>query len=114
MSTSRSAWRAGVVGVAAGVVALAMLGPMGCEEQASPPPPSGNSGGSGPLSNLSEQPTSLPGRSAAAGRNAARQMSQEQSRAMGTAQEITGEAAAIEAAGLQWSVPSEWEKVKAS
>ncbi|MBX3358106.1 MAG: hypothetical protein KF745_06735 [Phycisphaeraceae bacterium] len=103
---------------AAFAAGLALLG---CEEKAPPtasPPATPTPGvaasrGNGALSNLSEQPTSMYGRSAKTGKDTAAGIEQNQARAAGLADEITGQANSVEVAGLVWSVPSEWEKVNA-
>lgn len=92
-----------------------------CDETTPPPPatPSGNagttgSGSTGALSHMSDNPTSVLGKSAQSGKTAARQMEQSQSRELAAAKEITGEAAALEVAGLQFSAPTEWQKQNAA
>jgi hypothetical protein len=80
----------------------------GCEEESSGPPPQPQQ----PLSGLSENPTSLYGKSAKMGKDAAHQIGQADAAALGTAQELTGEAAPVNIAGLSWSVPTEWRRIE--
>lgn len=101
------------------VVGAALVGLAGCEDSSAPPPPASGSsgsggGGGGPLSHMSEQPQSMLGKSAQSGKNVGRDIQQSQAREMGMAQEITGEAAAFDVAGLAFSAPTEWTKVAAA
>ncbi len=110
-----------ITGLAAACVASFAI--LGCEEKAppaaSPAPPTPQPGvtssqGNGALNNLSNQPTSMYGKSAKTGKDAAASIEQNQARASALADEISGQANAVEVAGLLWSVPSEWEKVNTS
>lgn len=99
MNTSASMKAAAVCGV------LAVMS--GCDQSA-PPPRSAGSGS--PLDKLAENPSSLHGKSAALARDTRRAAESAQDAAVGTAQEMTGEATALTLAGLTWSAPSAWQK----
>ena len=88
------------------LLALAVFTLPACDDSTSPPPSQGQG-----ISKLSESPTSLPGRSAATGRNAARQITQDQDATVGVAGEITGETQVLNIGNLQWHPPSAWEKL---
>jgi hypothetical protein len=99
-----------------GVLALAVL-PLvsGCDNSSSskPPPSATNTGGGGngnPINHLAESPTSLYGKSAARGRDVARDASNYQDEAAGIAGESTGETQPLTVQGLVWSVPTAWTK----
>ncbi len=77
----------------------------GCEDKSAPPP------SAAPLSGLTETPTSLAGKSAAAGRNAARLAEQSQEQASGLADELAGKSAGSVVGGIEFAVPTTWEKV---
>lgn len=87
----------------------------GCGQ--SPPPPAsatgtGSGGGGGnPIDKLAENPNSLLGKSAATARNTRRMAESAQDAAVGTAQEISGEAEGLNLSGLLWSAPTKWQKV---
>lgn len=89
-----------------------------CDNSTPPPPNTTNTGGGGgggnPVDRLAENPNSLLGKSAARGRDVARQVSSAQDAAVGTAQELSGEAEGFSVAGLHWSVPTNWRKVTPS
>jgi hypothetical protein len=103
---------------ALGVAGILVLGVTGCDKS-TPPPPSatsgtGASGNGNPINKLAENPNSLLGKSAATARDAARKASSAQDAAVGTAQEISGEASALSVSGLIWSAPTTWEKTTPS
>jgi len=77
----------------------------GCEKKTTPPP-----GSNKPLGGLSENPTSLYGRSAASGRSAARAVEANQAQAVAQAQENSGEAAALKVGVVEFRVPVTWQK----
>lgn len=52
------------------------------------------------------------GKSAARGRDVAKDVANDQAATVGVAGEITGETTAIDTGGLQWHVPASWEKQK--
>jgi hypothetical protein len=81
----------------------------GCDDGSSNPPPSAAPTGGG-LSGLTETPSSLAGRSAAAGRNAARLAEQGQQQASGLADELSGKAEGTVVSGIEFAVPVSWEK----
>lgn len=94
-----------------------------CGNNTPPPPPPAPPAGAGapaaggannPINKLAENPQSLYGRSAATARDAARKASSAQDATVGVAQEMSGEAEALNVAGLAWSAPSAWQKVKPS
>lgn len=92
------------------IASAALLGGLmltGCEDKSAPP----SAAPSAPLSGLSETPTSLAGRSAAAGRNAARLAEQGQEQASGLADELSGNAAGSVVGGIEFAVPTAWESV---
>lgn len=89
---------------ASGLILAGLLG--GCEEK-SPPP---SAAPSAPLGGLTETPTSLAGRSAASGRNVARLAEQSQQQASGLADELAGNASGTAIGGIEFVVPSSWEK----
>lgn len=78
----------------------------GCDQ--SPPPPPSAKGN--PINNLAENPSSLPGKSAAFARDTKRKAESAQDAAVGTAQEISGEASPLNVAGLAWSAPTTWQR----
>jgi hypothetical protein len=89
---------------------MALLGGLfagGCEDTSNPPP---SAAPSTPLGGLTETPTSLAGRSAAAGRNTARLAEQGQEQASGLADELAGNAAGSVIGGIEFTVPTSWEK----
>lgn len=100
---------AGVL-IGTGVGVLATLGAGGCEEQSAPAPKNSSSNTIG----LSETPNSLYGRSAKRGKDVAAQIENKQAETVGAAQEMSGEAASLEVAGLVWSVPTSWQKATPS
>jgi len=107
---------------------LALLPLAGCDDKG--PPPSATGGGTGggapapagtnnqlsgkqsgtAIDRLAEEPKSMYGRSAATGRDVARQIENKQAEASAMADEINGAGAAFELAGLKWIVPTRWEK----
>jgi len=91
------------------LAALTVLG--GCED---PTPPPSASGGNTPLGGLTETPQSLAGKSAAAGRNAARLAEQSQQQTSGLADEMAGKATGTVVGGIEFAVPTAWEKLPAS
>ncbi len=93
------------------VVTAAALFGLGCDDGANPPP---SAAPSTPLGGLSETPSSLAGRSAAAGRNAARQAEQGQQQAAGLADELAGNAAGKVVGGIEFAVPTSWEEAPAT
>mgnify|MGYP001432786605 CR=1 FL=1 len=98
----------------------------GCEESAPPPGPTAGSGApvgappsrpqsnapgsTGPLSRLTDQPTSLLGRTAHSGKQVGQQMADRDTAMSGMVDEMSGQAAPLEVGGLRWSVPSEWTR----
>jgi hypothetical protein len=102
-----------MLGIAAGVLlgtglgVLGALGVGGCEEQAAPAPKNS----SGNTIGLSETPNSLYGRSAKRGKDVAAQIENKQAETVGVAEEMSGEASALEVGGVVWSVPTSWQKV---
>jgi len=90
---------------------LTVAGLSGCEDSSAPPP---SATPSTPLGGLSETPTSLAGRSAAAGRDAARLAEQGQQQASGLADELAGNATGTDVGGIQFAVPTSWEKQTAT
>lgn len=99
-----------------GLLAAAAITASACEKTTPPPPPppagAGGAGTSNPINKLAENPNSLLGKSAATARDAARKASSAQDATVGAAQETSGEASALELAGLAWSAPTAWQKVK--
>lgn len=94
-----------------GVAASALVALAACEDKSVPPSAAGGGGSGGALSGLAEQPSSLAGRSAAAGRDAARLAEQAQQQAAGMADELAGKAGAQTIGGLEFKVPTAWEKI---
>lgn len=88
-------------------LALAALTLTACEKS---PPPSAQPKNQGGLSGLADNPTSLPGRSAAAGREAARGIAGEQAQAGALADEVNGQASVITLSGVEFRPPTSWEK----
>lgn len=89
---------------------LILGGAAGCEDSSVPP----SAAPSTPLGGLSETPTSLAGRSAAAGRDAARLAEQGQQQASGLADELAGNATGTVVGGIEFAVPSSWESLPAT
>ena len=86
----------------ASLVGAAFIG-TGCEEESS-------SSGDGGLSGLAENPTSMYGRSAATGRDLARQIEGVDRQREAMADEMSGQTSAVvRVAGLSWRLPSGWE-----
>jgi len=85
-----------------------------CGKTTPPPAPAagGGGGGTNPAGNVIENPNSLLGRSAKTAKNTVRAVGSAQDAAVGTAQEMSGEADPLALAGLAWSSPSKWTKVK--
>lgn len=86
-----------------------------CDNSSSTPPPApapGNTPGGNPISRLSDNPSSLLGKSAARGRDVAKDVANDQAATVGVAGEITGETTAIETGGLQWHAPVAWQSQK--
>lgn len=109
----KSHWRNRIV---TGLLTAAAIAAGACDKT-TPPPPAGTGGAGGagtsnPINKLAENPNSLLGKSAATARDAARKASSAQDAAVGAAQEMSGEASALDLAGLTWSAPAAWEKVK--
>jgi hypothetical protein len=77
----------------------------GCDDSAKPP--ASATGGQG-ISKLAETPSSLLGKSAARGRDVAKDAANAQSAALGMGQELTGEAGSVSLNGVEWSPPTEW------
>jgi len=107
----------GGVGRRIGVVlAVGILGlTVGCEEQgggggSSAGGGSGAGGSGGPLGGLVDQPQSVLGRSAAAGRSAGEQIGTSQDRVGRQADAISGQGdRTVTAGGLSWTAPEGWE-----
>lgn len=78
----------------------------GCDDQTTTPP-AANQGGA----NLSQNPTSLLGRSAKTAKDVASQAENRQAQASGLAGEVTGEASSLTLSGLTWAVPTSWRSV---
>lgn len=97
---------------AACLAAACVLAISGCDKSTPPPPSAGSSGGGNPINHVSESPNSLLGKSAATARDVTRKAEAYEDAAVGTAQEISGEAKPLVISGLTWSVPSNWEKTK--
>jgi len=101
--------------VVAACLSVAAIGAAGCDDSSSKPPASATGGGGGaggngnPINKLAESPTSLFGKSAATGRDVAKQAANAQAAELGTAQEITGEATGVTVSGLAWSPPAAWQ-----
>jgi hypothetical protein len=84
----------------------------GCEQKSSPPPTS--SAGQG-LNNLASNPTSIPGKSAAMGKNAVAGIEARQDEAANAANQITGQGGAeFVIGGIKFAVPKEWKSVAPS
>lgn len=92
--------------IAGALVACALL--CSCEKS-SPPPPSATPKSQGGLSGLAEDPQSLLGKSAAAGRDTARSIEAEQAQASGMADEISGQVKMITVGGLEFRHPTAWQ-----
>lgn len=95
-----------VVGASALLIGLGvgLLLSVGCEEQSSTPPSSG----------LSQNPTSLPGRSAKTAKDIAQQAENRDAQAGAMADELSGQAGKYELAGLVFSVPTSWNQGQAA
>ncbi len=91
---------------------LVLAGVGGCDQSPPPPASAGGGGGSGgnALDRLAENPSSLHGKSAALARDTRRKAESAQDAALGTAQEIGGEATALNLVGLTWSAPVAWQR----
>lgn len=109
--------RFGVLGAAVmsavGVVCVCGL-MVGCDEQGGGGGGSaaggGGAGGGGPLGGLVDQPQSVLGRSAAAGRSAGEQISASQDRVGRQADAMSGQGGrTVTAGGLSWTAPEGWE-----
>lgn len=88
--------------VAATLVAASLALPVcSCEDKNAAPPKQAT---------LTETPTSLPGRSAAAGRNAARSLEAASQQAAGVADEVSGQAQVLTVGGVEFRPPSSWTK----
>lgn len=88
---------------------LACVG--GCEQKTPAPPATGSS--NQPLGGLASNPTSLPGRSAQAGKNAAAGIQNQQDAAANAANQITGQSAGeVVVGGLKFAVPEGWTATK--
>ena len=101
-----------------GVMVVGMvLGGAGCESKTTPPPvpaPVSSSSGQG-LNNLASNPKSLLGKSAAAGRNAAAGIQNQQDIASNAANQISGQAATeFVIGGLKFAIPEGWKSVTPS
>lgn len=84
-----------------------------CEEKA--PPPSAGSSNNQPLGNMRDTPTSIPGKSAAMGKDAARGIQGAQDAAANAANQITGQSGAeMVVGGLKFPIPSDWKSVTPS
>lgn len=97
--------------LAACALAAILVAAGGCDNS----PSSGTSGaapnnGGNPINNLAQNPSSLPGRSAARGRDVARQVEANQDQAVGLANEISGQAQVATVSGLEFRPPTEWKK----
>ncbi|MBX3385877.1 MAG: hypothetical protein KF768_04850 [Phycisphaeraceae bacterium] len=103
MTTSRFAGR-----IAGAWLLAAALTLTGCDDSSPPPSATGGQG----LSGLSEQPTSLAGRSAATGRDAARRITAGQDAASNLADELRGDASGLTVNNLRFPIPSGWEKAE--
>ncbi len=97
-----------MVVVVSGVVPTVLSG---CDN--TPPPPPAPAKGN-PINNLAENPTSLLGKSAATARNLSRTVEASQAQAVGMANEISGQAAVFEVAGLEFRAPTAWKKADPS
>jgi hypothetical protein len=94
----------GASGVLVGLGLGLLIGVSGCEERpTTPPAPQG--GG------LSQNPTSLPGRSAKTGRDVGQQAENRDAQAGALAGELSGETTRMDVGGLSWPVPTAWRKV---
>lgn len=92
----------------------AALATSGCDDSSAPGSAGGGGGGGGQgLSGLSETPTSLAGRSAATGRDAARKITAGQDAASNLADEISGDGSGFTVNNLKFPIPAEWEKSEA-
>lgn len=98
----------GASGVLMGLGLGLLVTVSGCEERATTPPTQQGQGGG----SLSQNPTSLPGRSAARGRDVAQQAENRDAQAGALAGELSGETARMDLAGLSFPVPTEWRKVQ--
>ncbi len=84
-----------------------------CEEKA--PPPSAGASSNQPLGNLRESPSSIPGKSAAMGKDAARGIQGAQDAAANAANQITGQSGAeMVVGGLKFAIPSDWKSAPPS
>lgn len=97
-----------VIGISGMLVAMGlglMAAVSGCEQSSTPPAPA-------PQGGLSQDPTSLLGRSAKTGKNAAQQIENKQAETVGMANEVTGRGGNLNIAGLSWPVAGTWNKVQ--
>ena len=99
------------------VVAGAALCGLGCESKTPPPPaptPASSSSGQG-INNLASNPKSLLGKSAAAGKNAAAGIQNQQDIAANAANQISGQSSTeVVVGGLKFAVPEGWKSVTPS
>lgn len=126
MSTSTLGW---TVGKGVAVLALAgatLAGLGGCDQGTAAAPPGGAAAGNnagpaavqnqvgqgGPLGNMRDNPTSYFGRTAKQGKDTVQMAINRDAAIGGMAAEMSGEAEPLDIAGLRWSVPTEWEKVR--
>ena len=99
-----------------GVVVCAMvLVGAGCEQKTPPPPaPVSSTSGQG-LNNLSSNPKSLLGKSAASGKNAAAGIQNQQDIAANAANQISGQSSTeFVVGGLKFAIPDGWKSVTPS
>lgn len=86
------------------------MGLAGCEDKSAPPASAGSTSNQ-PLGNLSGNPQSIPGKSAAMGKGAARGLQGAQDAAANAANDISGQSAGeVVVGGLKFAVPSGWTK----
>lgn len=91
-----------LAGVLVGLGLGVLVGVAGCEETVSTPP-SGQGG-------LSQDPTSLPGRSAKRAKDVGAMAENRQAQAAGMADEMSGQASTYELGGMSFKVPTSWTK----
>ena len=98
--------------ISAVFVTASLLAVVGCESK-TPPPPTSSSGQG--LNNLSANPTSIPGKSAAMGKAAVAGIQKNQDDAANAANQISGQAGTeFVIGGVKFAVPEGWKSVAPS
>lgn len=104
-----AAWKAWCAASLAAAVVVGGLG--GCEQKTPPPASAVNPGSRVPLGGLVDQPNSIPGKAAAAGRDAAKALESASQQAANVADQVQGQGSFVTVGTLNFRVPEGWKSI---